>query len=134
MNKANAFGVIAALVFVLFESASAEQPDAVSGGRVELQVQLRLLEYQVDHLQADVHRLESDLRFERVAATIPVQLVFGVFCALWAQNNRRNPWLWFILGLFLGVFAGIMMLYRNFQDRLSERIAKKVEALKRTEP
>ena len=31
--------------------------------------------------------------------------LFAAFCALWAQNTGRNPWLWFFLGMFFNVIS-----------------------------
>lgn len=43
--------------------------------------------------------------------------LFGAFCALWAQNTNRNPWLWFFLGLFFSVITVIVLLIKNSGDR-----------------
>ncbi|RUL86181.1 hypothetical protein [Tautonia sociabilis] len=43
-------------------------------------------------------------------------LLFGGFCALWAQNTGRNPWLWFILGLIFNAIAVIVLLWKNSND------------------
>ena len=50
---------------------------------------------------------------ERSSVAGGLAMLFGGFCALWAQNTGRNPWLWFILGLFLSVVAMVLVLYRN---------------------
>ena len=42
-----------------------------------------------------------------------VLFLFGAFCALWAQNTRRNPWLWFFMGLFFNVITVIVLLVKN---------------------
>lgn len=42
--------------------------------------------------------------------------LFGAFCALWAQNTRRNPWLWFFMGLFFNVITVIVLLVKNSDD------------------
>jgi len=47
-----------------------------------------------------------------------VLFLFGGFCALWAQNTRRNPWLWFFFGFFLSALAVIALLIRNRDDRM----------------
>jgi hypothetical protein len=43
--------------------------------------------------------------------------LFGVVCALWAQNSGRNPWIWFFLGLCFNVITGLVLLSKNSQDR-----------------
>jgi hypothetical protein len=45
-----------------------------------------------------------------------VLILFGVFCALWAQNTNRSPWLWFFLGLFFNVITVIFLLIKNADD------------------
>ncbi|MCB1561748.1 MAG: hypothetical protein KDI75_11760 [Xanthomonadales bacterium] len=42
-----------------------------------------------------------------------IAFLFGVFCAHWAQNTNRNPWLWFFFGFFLPPIAGLVLLYKN---------------------
>jgi len=42
-----------------------------------------------------------------------VFFLFGIFCAYWAQETNRNPWLWFILGLFFAPIVGIVILVKN---------------------
>jgi len=43
--------------------------------------------------------------------------VCGAFCALWAQNTGRNPWLWFFLGLFFNVITVLVLLRKNANDK-----------------
>jgi hypothetical protein len=50
-------------------------------------------------------------------ATAALALLFGAFCALWAQNTGRNAWLWFFLGLLFHVFAVGVLLYKNAEER-----------------
>ena len=47
--------------------------------------------------------------------------LFGAFCALWAQNTRRNPWGWFFLGLFFSVITVFVLLWKNADDLLLGR-------------
>jgi hypothetical protein len=49
--------------------------------------------------------------------------LFGAFCALWAQNTGRNPWLWFFLGLFFSVITVLVLLSRNSNDKLQRQAA-----------
>ena len=46
-----------------------------------------------------------------------VFFLFGIFCAYWAQSTRRNAWLWFFVGLFFAPITGLVLLYKNNQDR-----------------
>ncbi len=50
-------------------------------------------------------------------ATGALVLLFGAFCALWAQNTGRNPWLWFFLGVMFHVVAVLVLLAKNAEDR-----------------
>ena len=51
-----------------------------------------------------------------------ISFLFGAFCALWAQNTRRDPWLWFFLGLFFSVITVIALLVKNADDRFERRM------------
>lgn len=46
-----------------------------------------------------------------------VVFLFAIFCAYWAQATRRNAWLWFFLGLFFAPITGLVLLYKNSNDR-----------------
>jgi len=46
-----------------------------------------------------------------------VAFLFGAFCALWAQNTGRSPWLWFFLGLIFSVITAIVLLAKNANDK-----------------
>lgn len=39
--------------------------------------------------------------------------VFAFFSAYWAQQTRRNPWVWFLFGLVLTPVAGVVLLWKN---------------------
>ena len=52
----------------------------------------------------------------RYATVAYVGLLFGIFCAYWAQSTRRNPWLWFFFGWLLAPIAGLVLLYKNAND------------------
>jgi cell division protein FtsW (lipid II flippase) len=66
------------------------------------------LEQRVSQLE---HRVSSDVGYSLTG------FVCAAFCALWAQNTGRNPWLWFFLGLFFSVIVLFVMLYKNSNDR-----------------
>ena len=59
--------------------------------------------------------------------TALVLFLFGVFCALWAQNTGRSAWLWFFLGLFGSVITVIVLLYKNSNDRFRESLRVKLD-------
>ena len=50
--------------------------------------------------------------------------LFGTFCALWAQNTGRNPWLWFFLGLFFSIITVLFLLSKNANDLADKRKAE----------
>jgi hypothetical protein len=51
------------------------------------------------------------------ASAIGLLLLTGTFCALWAQNTKRNPWVWFFLGFFFHFFTLFFLLLKNARDR-----------------
>jgi hypothetical protein len=46
-----------------------------------------------------------------------VVILYGVLCALWAQNTGRNAWLWFFMGMVFSVITVMVLLYKNSEDR-----------------
>lgn len=72
----------------------------------------------IDQLEAEVERLRSDVNeIEDDVSNGLILFLFGVVCALWAQNTGRNAWSWFFLGLFFSVITVLFLLYKNSQDR-----------------
>ena len=57
----------------------------------------------------------SSLR-NQAAGGCGLGMLFGAFCALWAQNTRRNAFLWFLLGAIFSVITVMVLLYKNSQD------------------
>jgi hypothetical protein len=70
----------------------------------------------ISSLQEDMNRLKSSTNATASGSGL-VFILFGGFCALWAQNTNRSAWLWFFLGLFFTVFALIAVLIKNSDDR-----------------
>lgn len=66
-------------------------------------------------LERRVARLENQT--SDYAAKGATAVLFGAFCALWAQNTRRNPWLWFFTGAIFTVITVLVLLYKNSEDR-----------------
>lgn len=71
-----------------------------------------------DITQERVQKIES--RLDRLSRNIPnrsesgiVLILFGAFCALWAQNTNRNPWLWFFMGFLFSIFTVLVLLAKN---------------------
>lgn len=67
-------------------------------------------------LDRRVAALETGLAHR--ASTGLLAFLFGAFCALWAQNTRRRPWLWFFLGAFFGPITVIVLLWKNASARV----------------
>ena len=65
-------------------------------------------------VESRVASIES--RLLDYASSTGVLFLYGAFCALWAQNTRRSPWLWFVLGVFLSFAALLILLSRNSLD------------------
>lgn len=51
-----------------------------------------------------------------------VNILFGIFCAVWAQDTDRRAWLWFFTGLFFGPITGIVLASKNAAQRRWERL------------
>lgn len=73
-------------------------------------------EQRVRLLEREVRELRRDLR-DAAAASGFVVVLFGAFCALWAQNTGRNAWLWFFLGAFFNVVVVFVLLSKNSADK-----------------
>lgn len=69
----------------------------------------------IDRLEQQVQELERKVD-KATAFGSSVPFLFGVFCALWAQNTGRSAWLWFFLGLFFSVITVIVLLVKNSGD------------------
>jgi hypothetical protein len=67
----------------------------------------------------------TDLNPSNYADEGLVLFLFAVFTADWAHTTRRNPWLWFFLGLFLAPFTGLALLYKNGRDRESAEVGRR---------
>jgi fatty acid desaturase len=80
------------LLAVAFESIMAwRPPDAQTPDST----QIKQLEQEVAALRSDLKDLKGEMS-DKVEAGF-VFFLFGGFCALWAQNTGRSPWLWFFL-------------------------------------
>jgi hypothetical protein len=72
------------------------------------------------NLETRVDKLEHKTRAH--ANEGAALFLFGAFCALWAQNTGRNPWLWFFMGLLFSVITVLVLLSKNSEDR-KQRLA-----------
>jgi hypothetical protein len=114
------------LLLAIVESATA-QPTADEFQRAEARVseasrQANEAEQRVGKTEQRVAQLEQRVNVAQNEAQAAATgggaaLLFGAFCALWAQNSGRNAWLWFFLGLFFSVITVLVLLYKNSNDR-----------------
>lgn len=69
----------------------------------------------VSRLERRVKRLET--KIAQIGNDQGLTLIlFGAFCALWAQNTGRSAWLWFFLGLFFSFITVFVLLWKNSND------------------
>jgi len=84
----------------------------------ELKQKVELLESENSSLTNKLNNQNNQLQVE-TKSYAPLGLVlflFGGFCALWAQNSGRNPWVWFFLGLIFSVITVVAVLIANAND------------------
>ncbi len=98
------------------------------GGNVKAQVsaeEILKLNQQIEAQNLEIQNLRNQLTSEtsglreKIDSYAPIAMVlflFGGFCALWAQNTGRSPWVWFFTGLVFSVLAVIAVLIRNSED------------------
>jgi hypothetical protein len=77
-------------------------------------------EERVKALDSRVSQLESAV--DHKAGIGGILFLYGIFCALWAQNSGRSAWLWFFTGLMFSVITGIVLLVKNADDRKRRRL------------
>jgi hypothetical protein len=68
----------------------------------------------VSQLEHRVSTLEQKIR--QAGDQGLVLILFGAFCALWAQNSGRSAWLWFFLGLLFSIITVLVLLWKNSDD------------------
>jgi hypothetical protein len=71
----------------------------------------QLTERRVERVESRVDKLERAGR-----NYVPASFVAGVLAALWAQNTRRNAWLWFFMGVLFAPITLLVLLYKNSAD------------------
>lgn len=76
---------------------------------------LAVPEIEAQTLEKRVQDLERQV--DRLATSGLVLFLFGVFCALWAQETNRGAWGWFFFGLFLGPIAAVVLLQKNAKEK-----------------
>jgi hypothetical protein len=105
MSKLRALGLIALLVGALAPAIAAAEDKA----------EQRTAEERIQALEQRVAQLESSI--EHKSSVAFAAFLYGVFCALWAQNTGRSAWLWFFLGLLFSVITVIVLLVKTSNDR-----------------
>jgi hypothetical protein len=79
------------------------------------------LNRRMDQLAARVNQLEAQKHttffIHENESQAAILFLIGIFCALWAQNTDRNPWLWFFLGLLFSFLTVLLLLAKNSDDR-----------------
>jgi hypothetical protein len=127
------FGVL--VVLGMTSAPCSAQADTVSE---VLRRRISLLERHVDELESEVLAVRREMESAR-SPIEPAQdesygsegmVLFAIagFCALWAQNTRRNPWLWFFLGLFFHVITLLFLLAKNVSDRRAREMEEHAAA------
>jgi hypothetical protein len=106
--KTQIFGATAAMLLLALCQQTAFAQDNLTQQVNQLTQRVNQLESGQSQLWAVVHR----------EAGGAVLWLFGAFCALWAQNTNRNPWLWFFMGLLFSVITVIVLLFKNSEDRV----------------
>jgi hypothetical protein len=48
-------------------------------------------------------------------------IAFGVASAYFAKKQKRNPYIWFVVGLFLGIFGLLLLLMLPLVQRLRQK-------------
>ena len=121
--------VIVVLSLVIFTPVSClAQTQDVTASTAEItaiQQEVSSLREQLNASQQEVNSLREQVNAsQQEASSLPegisvssVAFLFGSFCALWAQNTKRNPWFWFFAGLIFTVIATLVLLYKNSEDR-----------------
>lgn len=79
----------------------------------ELEGRVGYLERQIGNLERQIDRLDSHVEDGWGCG---VAILFGAFCALWAQNTGRNPWLWFFMGAIFSCITVLFLLVKNADD------------------
>ena len=85
----------------------------------ELKQKVASLESENSLLKNQLNNNSYNLEKKDYAPMGLVLFLFGCFCALWAQNTGRNPWIWFFLGLAFSVLTVVVLLINNSRDQNS---------------
>ena len=87
-------------------------PEALQQEVKKLKQQIKVLDERIDVLSSSSKPNPSS-PINSDVSTGGVAILFGAFCALWAQNTKRNALLWFFFGAIFNVIAILVLLYKN---------------------
>jgi hypothetical protein len=94
----------------------ASSPEALQQEVKTLRQQVKILDERIDVLSERSRSNAPNKSNSPVNSTVNtggVAILFGAFCALWAQNTKRNALLWFFFGAIFNVIAVAVLLYKN---------------------
>lgn len=87
-------------------------PEALQQEVKKLKQQMKVLDERIDVLSSG-SKPNPSFSVNSDVSTGGVAILFGAFCALWAQNTKRNALLWFFFGAIFNVIAVLVLLYKN---------------------
>jgi hypothetical protein len=103
-----------AILIMFFFSAQVQSASA----QADVQKRIDQLDKRISELESKQRPIITDVHRDAGGAVL---FLFGAFCALWAQNTKRNPWLWFFLGLFFNVITVLVLLAKNSDEQRQAR-------------
>lgn len=103
-----------------------EKLNAQYGDSAKLYQQINSQEMQIRRLQMELNAETGKLRNEvnRLAPISVLLVLFGAFCALWAQNTGRNSAYWFFMGVIFSAITVLVLLLYNSRDRAAAKEKK----------
>jgi hypothetical protein len=109
---------LAAAAAVVFASTRVTAQDSVDARIRDLEQQMRQSESSAN---ARIQELET--RTTQKGSSVwdngsdgAALFLYGVLCALWAQNTGRSAWLWFFQGIMFSVITVLVLLSKNSQE------------------
>ncbi|ADY55449.1 hypothetical protein Sgly_1124 [Syntrophobotulus glycolicus DSM 8271] len=96
------------------DTAQSAQPPINSAIQENEELKSRLAVLQGDFSSLENEMKNNDGQFR--ASNGCLMFLFGAFCALWAQNHRRNALVWFIAGAAFTVIAALAVLLLNHRE------------------
>ncbi len=113
--KSNTFWFMPVFLGTLFLTSLVPTSAQVQEEDSELDTPPQTISDRISELDSRLNDVEDEMN--SAAGLGMVLFLAGAFCALWAQNTNRNPWLWFFSGLLLHVIAVLVLLAKNSDDK-----------------